>query len=176
MKVAPQARTGLSGCYLRFADIAIDQRLPLFPRFIAVGKFDSLGNGAVRRLEDEEESVPIGRIIAPLNIPNEHYRRRVILMSQFKAEAVGFVLDMAMDKIESRHKGKPEEGQEEQNQRQGRRVGKFAEPPAPGEPVDGGAAQPVGEPESGQQKSSDDRQLLPGVAHDVVPQFVANSE
>lgn len=38
------------------------------------------------------------------------------------------------------------------------------------------AAQAVGEPKSGQQKASDDRQGLPVVAHDVVLQLVANGE
>ena len=50
------------------------------------------------------------------------------------------------------------------------------EPPAPGEPADGGAAQAVGEPKSGQQEGSDDRQRLPVVAHDVMLQFVADGE
>jgi hypothetical protein len=55
----------------------------------------------------------------------------VILMSQFKAKAVGFEFDMARKQIEKRHNGKPEEGLQEHDQRKGRRIGKFAEPPAP---------------------------------------------
>jgi hypothetical protein len=35
----------------------------------------------VRRPEDEEEGIPIGRIITPLNIPGEHHRCSVILVS-----------------------------------------------------------------------------------------------
>ena len=69
------------------------------------------------RLEDEEESIPIGRNLTGLNIPDEHHRRLVILVSQFKAEAIGFELDMAGEQIEKRQNGKPEEGQQEQYQR-----------------------------------------------------------
>ena len=58
----------------------------------------------MRRLKDQEESIPIGCNITGLSIPGEHYRRRVILMSQFKAEAVGFELDMTGEQIEKRHK------------------------------------------------------------------------
>ena len=94
----------------RFAHIPVDQRIPLFPRLIVVGEFDPLGNGGMRRLEDEEESIPFGRNITGLNIPNEHRRGLVILMSQFKPEAVGFELDMAGEQIEKRQNGNPEEG------------------------------------------------------------------
>ena len=44
---------------LRFADIPVDKRCPLFPRFIAVGEFDPLGNGGMPRLQDEEGSIPL---------------------------------------------------------------------------------------------------------------------
>jgi hypothetical protein len=111
----------------------------------------------MRRLEDEEKTIPFGRNITGLNIPDEHRRGLVILMSQFKTEAVGFEFDMAGEQIEKRQNGNPEEGQQEHDQRKGRRVGKFAETPAPGKPADGCAAQAVGEPESRQQASGDDR-------------------
>src|SRR5271170_5942075 len=101
-------------------------------------------------LEDQEESIPFGHNSTGLDIPGEDHRRLVILMSQFKAEAVGFELDVAGEQIEKWQNGKPEERQQEQDQRKGRRVGKVAEPPAPGKPADGHAAQAVGEPESRQ--------------------------
>ena len=69
------------------------------------------------RLEDEEGSIPLGRNLAGSNIPDEHHGRLVILMSQFKAKAIGFELDMAGEQIEKRQNGKPEEGQQEQYQR-----------------------------------------------------------
>jgi len=108
-----------------------------------------------------------------LSIPDEYHRRRVILMSQFKAEAVGLELDMAGEQIEKRQArgrstGKPSAEMS--------RVGKFAETPAPREPADGGSAQAIREPKSAQQEGSDDRQRLPVVAHDVMLQFVANGE
>jgi hypothetical protein len=46
------------------------------------------------RLEDEEESISFGRNITGSNIPDEHRGGLVILMSQFKTEAVGFELDL----------------------------------------------------------------------------------
>jgi hypothetical protein len=79
----------------------------MFPRLIAVGKFDAYCNGRMRRLGDEEESIPIGRE-AGLSIFGENHRRSVILMRQFKAEAVGFELDMAGEQIEKRQNGKPD--------------------------------------------------------------------
>src|SRR5579872_6556595 len=82
---------------LRFTDVAVNQRCPLFPRLVSVGELDPLGNGGMRRLKDQEEGVPIGRNITPLNILGKLRRRRVILMSQFKAETVGFVLNMTGD-------------------------------------------------------------------------------
>jgi len=80
---------------LRVADTSVDQRLPLFSRPIGVGEFDPLIDGGVRRLEDQEERIPINRDITGTSIPCEHHRRRVILMGQFKAKAVGFEFDMA---------------------------------------------------------------------------------
>ena len=58
-----------------------------------------------------EESTPVGGEIG-LSIPDEDHRRGVILMSQFKAEAVGFELDMAGKQIEKRQDGKPKEDQQ----------------------------------------------------------------
>jgi hypothetical protein len=70
----------------------------------------------MRRLKDQEESIPVGCEIG-LSIPDTHHRRCVILMSQFKAKAVGFELDMAGKQIEKRQNGKPEESEHKHNQR-----------------------------------------------------------
>ena len=97
-------------CPTRITQVCTHSRRPTdspFPRLISVGEFDPLGNGGMRRLEDEEESIPFGRNITGLNIPDEHRRGLVILMSQFKTEAVGFELDMPGEQIEKRQNGNP---------------------------------------------------------------------
>ena len=60
--------------------------------------------------ENQKESTPFGREFG-LSIPDEYQRIGVVLVSQFKAEAVGLVFDMPGDQIEKRQRCKPEEGQ-----------------------------------------------------------------
>src|SRR5271169_5115467 len=110
--------------------------------------------------EDQKESTPIGRKI-DLSIPDENQRIGAILMSQFKAEAVGFHLNVAGEQIEKRQNGKPKEEEQEDHQWKRRRVAKFGEAPAGGEAADGGAAEAVGEPKSGQEEGGDDGEGLP---------------
>jgi len=66
--------------------------------------------------EDQKESTPFGREFG-LRIPDEYQGVGLILMSQFKAEAVGFEVDMAGEHIEKRRNGKPEEGQQKHDER-----------------------------------------------------------
>ncbi len=71
----------------------------------------------MRSLRDQEESIPLRHNPTRLNVFGKYHCRGVILMRQFKPEAVGFELDMAGEQIEKRQKGKPEKSQREHNQR-----------------------------------------------------------
>jgi hypothetical protein len=127
-------------------------------------------------LKDEEESIPFRRNPTGLNIAGEHHRRLVIVVSQFKAEAVGFELDMAGEPIEKRQNGKPEEGQQEPGSAEmtpGRKVRRI---PSAGRTGGWRRGPDVGEPESRQQATSEDCQPLPVVAHKVMLQLVADGE
>ena len=88
----------------------------MFPRLIVIGEFDAIANGGMVCPEDQKESTPFGRGFG-LSTPDEYQSIGVILMSQFKAKAVGFAFDMPGDQIEKRQNCKPEEVQQEHDQR-----------------------------------------------------------
>ena len=144
----------------------------MFPWLIVISEFDAFANGGMVGPEDQKESTAFGREFG-LSIPDEYQRIGVILMSQFKAKAVGFVFDMPSDQIEKRQKCEPEAGTRSAEMTPSRKVRRS---PGAGEPVDGGAAHSVGEPKSDQQEASDVGQGRPVVTHDVMLQFVTDGE
>ena len=100
---------------LKFADTAVAQWCAVFPWLIVISEFDAFANAGMVGPEGQKESTPFGRKFG-LSIPDEYHCRSVVLVSQFKAKAVGFVFAMPGDQIEKRQKCKPEEGQQEHDQ------------------------------------------------------------